>query len=45
MLRRAGALELSISERSIGGTLHKIARILHKNAWLVNAPLRDFGRP
>jgi len=45
MLRRAGALELSISERSIGEALHKIARILHKNARLVNAPPRDFGRP
>jgi hypothetical protein len=45
MLRRAGALEVSISERSIGVALHKIARILHKNAWLVNAPRRDSGRP
>jgi hypothetical protein len=45
MARRAGALELSMSERIIGGSLHKIARILHKNAPHVNDASRSAGRP
>jgi hypothetical protein len=37
VVRRAGALPLSESDRSISGSMHKLARILHKNAGPVNA--------
>jgi hypothetical protein len=37
VVRRAGALPLSESDRSISGSMHKLARILHKNAHSVNA--------